>query len=183
LAVVSQGASGVPWANASESGRVSSVSRARSGRSGCSSSSRWSCGSVTWRSRRATASLTTRAAYDIHARSIDASQGFAHIGPGPAGRTAFRPPGYPYLLAGAYALSGVERAQTSTRVVVGRVANALVGTVIVALTAPGSRAASARTVTARPPCDLEGPCRSLTGMDYRSVRIEMAQRRIRYNRG
>jgi hypothetical protein len=72
------------------------------------------------------------------ARSIDASQGCAHIGPGPAGRTAFRPPGYPYLLAGADALSGVERAQTSTRVVVGRVANALVGTVIVALTAPGS---------------------------------------------
>jgi hypothetical protein len=136
-----------------------------------------------WRSRRATASLTTRATHDIHARSIDASQGFAHIGPGPAGRTAFRPPGYPYLLAGAYALSGVERAQTSTRVVVGRVANALVGTVIVALTAPGSRAASARTVTARPPCDLEGPRRNLTGMDYRSVRIEMAQRRIRYNRG
>jgi hypothetical protein len=91
-----------------------------------------------WRSRRATASLTTRATYDIHGRSIDASQGFAHIGPGPAGRTAFRPPGYPYLLAGADALSGVERAQTSTRVVVGRVANALVGTVIVALTAPGS---------------------------------------------
>jgi hypothetical protein len=71
-----------------------------------------------WRSRRATASLTTRATYDIHGRSIDASQGFAHIGPGPAGRTAFRPPGYPYLLAGAYALSGVERAQTSTRVLV-----------------------------------------------------------------
>jgi hypothetical protein len=54
---------------------------------------------------------------------------------------------------------------------------------IIALTAPSSRAASARTVTARPPCDLEGPRRNLTGMDYRSVRIEMAQRRIRYNRG
>jgi hypothetical protein len=127
--------------------------------------------------------LTTRATYDIHGRSIDASQGFAHIGAGPARRTAFRPHGYPYLLAGAYALSGVERAQTSTRVVVGGVANALVGTVIVALTAPGSRAALSRTVTARPRCDLEGPRRNLAALDYRSVRIEMAQRMIRYNRG
>jgi hypothetical protein len=81
------------------------------------------------------------------------------------------------------ALSGVERAQTSTRVVVGRVANALVGTVIVALTAPGSRAASSRTVTARPPCDPEGPRRNLTAMDFRSVRIEMAEHRIRCRRG
>jgi hypothetical protein len=120
--------------------------------------------------------------YDIHARSIDASQGLAHIGPGPAGRTAFRPPGYPYLHAGASALGAVERAQTSTRVVVGRVANALVGTMIVALTAPGSRAASSRTLMARPPCDLERPRRSVTGMDFRSARTEMAQRRIRYNR-
>ena len=46
----------------------------------------------------------------------------------------------------------------------------------------GSRAASSRTLTARPPCDLEGIRRSLTGIDCRSVQIEMAQRRIRYNR-
>jgi hypothetical protein len=52
-----------------------------------------------------------------------------------------------------------------------------------AQTPPGSLAASALTLTARPRCDLEGPRRSLPAMDFRSVRIEMAQRRIRYNRG
>jgi 4-amino-4-deoxy-L-arabinose transferase-like glycosyltransferase len=71
--------------------------------------------------------------YDLHARSIAAGQGFAHLGPGPAARTAFRPPGYPYFLGGVYALGGVERAPAARRFVVGRVANALVGTVIVAL--------------------------------------------------
>jgi hypothetical protein len=40
------------------------------------------------------------------------------------------------------------------------IAHALVGTMIVALTAPGSRAASARTLMARPLCDLEGPRRN-----------------------
>jgi 4-amino-4-deoxy-L-arabinose transferase-like glycosyltransferase len=69
--------------------------------------------------------------YDVHARSIAAGHGFARIGSGPSGETAFRPPGYPYLLGGVYALSGVER--VSTRMLAGRVANALVGTVIVAL--------------------------------------------------
>jgi 4-amino-4-deoxy-L-arabinose transferase-like glycosyltransferase len=71
--------------------------------------------------------------YDLHARSIAAGHGFARIGSGPSRLTAFRPPGYPYLLGGVYALSGVERAKTSTRLLAGRVANALVGTVIVAL--------------------------------------------------
>jgi 4-amino-4-deoxy-L-arabinose transferase-like glycosyltransferase len=71
--------------------------------------------------------------YDVHARSIAAGHGFAHIGSGPSGETAFRPPGYPYLLAGVYSLSGVERAKASTRLQAGRIANALVGTVIVAL--------------------------------------------------
>ncbi|MEN3284717.1 MAG: hypothetical protein V7607_5857 [Solirubrobacteraceae bacterium] len=71
--------------------------------------------------------------YDVHARSIAAGHGFARIGSGPSGETAFRPPGYPYLLAGVYSLSGVERARSSTRMLAGRVANAVVGTVIVAL--------------------------------------------------
>jgi 4-amino-4-deoxy-L-arabinose transferase-like glycosyltransferase len=64
--------------------------------------------------------------YNLHARSIAAGQGYAHLGPGPARRTAFRPPGYPYFLAGVYALSG-------DRVTAGRIANAVVGTAIVAL--------------------------------------------------
>jgi 4-amino-4-deoxy-L-arabinose transferase-like glycosyltransferase len=71
--------------------------------------------------------------YDVHARSIAAGHGFARIGSGPSGETAFRPPGYPYLLAGVYSLSGVERAKPEARYLAGRVANALVGTAIVAL--------------------------------------------------
>lgn len=71
--------------------------------------------------------------YDVHARSIAAGHGFARIGSGPSGETAFRPPGYPYFLAGVYSLSGADGAKTSTRYDAGRVANALVGTVIVAL--------------------------------------------------
>jgi 4-amino-4-deoxy-L-arabinose transferase-like glycosyltransferase len=71
--------------------------------------------------------------YDVHARSIATGQGFARIGSGPSGQTAFRPPGYPYLLAGVYAVAGVERAKPETRYLAGRAANALVGTAIVAL--------------------------------------------------
>jgi 4-amino-4-deoxy-L-arabinose transferase-like glycosyltransferase len=71
--------------------------------------------------------------YDVHARSIAAGHGFARIGSGPSGQTAFRPPGYPYLLAGVYTVSGVEHATPETRYLAGRVANALVGTAIVAL--------------------------------------------------
>jgi 4-amino-4-deoxy-L-arabinose transferase-like glycosyltransferase len=71
--------------------------------------------------------------YDVHARSIAEGHGFARIGSGPTGQTAFRPPGYPYFLAGVYALTGDERATAETRYRAGRVANALVGTAIVAL--------------------------------------------------
>jgi len=71
--------------------------------------------------------------YDLHARSIASGDGFARIGPGPTGETAFRPPGYPVFLAGVYALGGRGWTQTSRRIVAGRVANALVGTAIVAL--------------------------------------------------
>ena len=48
--------------------------------------------------------------YDVHAVSIATGHGFARIGSGPSGETAFRPPGFPYLLAGVYRLSGVARA-------------------------------------------------------------------------
>jgi 4-amino-4-deoxy-L-arabinose transferase-like glycosyltransferase len=71
--------------------------------------------------------------YDVHARSIAEGHGFARIGSGPTGQTAFRPPGYPYFLAGVYALTGDDRTAAETRYRAGRVANALVGTVIVAL--------------------------------------------------
>src|SRR6266496_2897743 len=79
----------------------------------------------------ATAEIYTLSLHD--ALPIAAGHGFARIGSGPSGETAFRPPGYPYLLAGVYSLSGVERAKTSTRLLAGRVANALVGAAIVAL--------------------------------------------------
>jgi hypothetical protein len=47
--------------------------------------------------------------YDLNARSIAAGEGLARIGSGPGGATAFRPPGYPYFLAGVYAVAGVQR--------------------------------------------------------------------------
>jgi 4-amino-4-deoxy-L-arabinose transferase-like glycosyltransferase len=71
--------------------------------------------------------------YDVHAVSIANGHGFARIGSGPTGQTAFRPPGFPYLLAGVYKLTGVERAKAHSRYLAGRVANALIGTAIVAL--------------------------------------------------
>jgi 4-amino-4-deoxy-L-arabinose transferase-like glycosyltransferase len=71
--------------------------------------------------------------YDAHARSIAAGEGFARLGPGPSRVTAFRPPAYPVLLAGVYTLTGHETKADEQRVVAGRVANALVGTAIVAL--------------------------------------------------
>jgi 4-amino-4-deoxy-L-arabinose transferase-like glycosyltransferase len=71
--------------------------------------------------------------YDAHARSIAAGDGFARLGPGPSRVTAFRPPAYPILLAGVYTLTGHETKADRQRLVAGRVANALVGTAIVAL--------------------------------------------------
>jgi hypothetical protein len=58
-----------------------------------------------------------------------------------------------------------------------------VATTSPAQTPRGSRAALSLTLTARPPCDLEGPRPGLTGIDFRAVRIGMAQRRIGSNRG
>jgi 4-amino-4-deoxy-L-arabinose transferase-like glycosyltransferase len=70
--------------------------------------------------------------YDGHARSIAAGEGFsatlAHGRP-----TAFRPPGYPYMLAGIYRLAGVDRAPVERRVRVARIAGAVLGTLTVAL--------------------------------------------------
>jgi MYXO-CTERM domain-containing protein len=71
--------------------------------------------------------------YDRHARSLALGQGFARIGSGPTHETAFRPPAYPYFLAGVYKIAGVTRADNEDRARAGRIANAVVGTVIVAL--------------------------------------------------
>jgi 4-amino-4-deoxy-L-arabinose transferase-like glycosyltransferase len=70
--------------------------------------------------------------YDVHARSIAEGQGYsktlAHGRP-----TAFRPPGYPYFLGGVYRVFGVEKAPAAKRLRVARIAQAFVGTAIVAL--------------------------------------------------
>jgi 4-amino-4-deoxy-L-arabinose transferase-like glycosyltransferase len=71
--------------------------------------------------------------YDVHARSIAAGHGFARIGSGPTGQTAFRPPGYPYFLGGVYKLTGTDEVKPEVRYRAGRIANALIGTAIVAL--------------------------------------------------
>ena len=73
--------------------------------------------------------------YDAHARSIATGQGFALLGPGPTRRTAFRPPGYPVFLAGVYRLEGGgdRPAARERQIHAGRIANAFVGTAIVAL--------------------------------------------------
>ena len=70
--------------------------------------------------------------YDGHARSIAAGHGFsATLAYGRP--TAFRPPGYPYFLAGVYRLAGVDRAGATRRSHVARIAQAYVGTAVVAL--------------------------------------------------
>src|SRR5919198_4142293 len=70
--------------------------------------------------------------YDVHARSIAEGQGFsktiAYDRP-----TAFRPPGYPYFLGAVYRVFDVERAPDPRRYRVARIAQAFVGTAIVAL--------------------------------------------------
>jgi 4-amino-4-deoxy-L-arabinose transferase-like glycosyltransferase len=70
--------------------------------------------------------------YDRHARSIAAGNGYADVGlPGRA--SAFRPPGYTYFLGGVYRLTGVKDKPEADRVLPGRIANAIVGTLVVAL--------------------------------------------------
>ncbi len=66
--------------------------------------------------------------YHHHAVSIATGHGFATSYGRP---TAFRPPAYPFFLAGVYKLGGFE--QRATRVEAARIANAFVGTGIVAL--------------------------------------------------
>jgi hypothetical protein len=70
--------------------------------------------------------------YEEHARSIAVGEGYSRrVAYGRP--TAFRPPGYPYFLAGVYRLADVERASTARRVHTARLAQALVGTAVVAL--------------------------------------------------
>jgi 4-amino-4-deoxy-L-arabinose transferase-like glycosyltransferase len=69
--------------------------------------------------------------YDAHARSIAIGGGFSKRVTGKP--TAFRPPGYPYLLGGAYRVFGVDRGVDAERVRVGRRLGAVLGTLGVAL--------------------------------------------------
>jgi 4-amino-4-deoxy-L-arabinose transferase-like glycosyltransferase len=70
--------------------------------------------------------------YDVHARSIAQGEGFskthAHGRP-----TAFRPPGYPYFLGALYHVFKADREPVKDRVHVARIAQAFVGTALVAL--------------------------------------------------
>jgi MYXO-CTERM domain-containing protein len=69
--------------------------------------------------------------YDVHARSIAIGEGFSKRLTGKP--TAFRPPGYPYLLGGAYRVFGVERGIDPDRIRVARTLGAVLGTLGVAL--------------------------------------------------
>jgi 4-amino-4-deoxy-L-arabinose transferase-like glycosyltransferase len=68
--------------------------------------------------------------YDYHARSIATGEGY---GLSHDRATAFRPPGYPFLLAGVYAVFGVERAPRPERLPVARYVQAVIGTIVVGL--------------------------------------------------
>jgi 4-amino-4-deoxy-L-arabinose transferase-like glycosyltransferase len=70
--------------------------------------------------------------YELHAQSVALGEGYSqHVAYGRP--TAFRPPGYPYFLAGVYKLAGVERATSRERIHTARVAQAYVGAAAVAL--------------------------------------------------
>jgi 4-amino-4-deoxy-L-arabinose transferase-like glycosyltransferase len=70
--------------------------------------------------------------YDRHAASIARGDGYADVGL-PGRKSAFRPPGYPYLLGAVYRVTGVQDAPVQNRIHVARVFNALLGTLVVAL--------------------------------------------------
>jgi 4-amino-4-deoxy-L-arabinose transferase-like glycosyltransferase len=69
--------------------------------------------------------------YDTHARSIALGEGFSERLTGKP--TAFRPPGYAFLLGGAYRVFGVERDADAARIRVARRLGAVLGTLGVAL--------------------------------------------------
>lgn len=68
--------------------------------------------------------------YDFYARSIATGQGYGFSYGQP---TAFRPPGYTFLLAGVYDVAGVARAEADERLPPARVVQAFIGTLAVAL--------------------------------------------------
>ena len=68
--------------------------------------------------------------YDRHAASIAAGDGYA---PSLGRPTAFRPPGYPYLLAGVYKLAGVDTRLDPDGILAARLTGVLLGTLTVAL--------------------------------------------------
>jgi 4-amino-4-deoxy-L-arabinose transferase-like glycosyltransferase len=70
--------------------------------------------------------------YDRHAASIARGGGYADVGL-PGRKSAFRPPGYPYLLGAVYRVTGVQDAPVQDRIHVARVFNVLLGTLVVAL--------------------------------------------------
>jgi 4-amino-4-deoxy-L-arabinose transferase-like glycosyltransferase len=70
--------------------------------------------------------------YDRQARSIANGDGYADVGL-PGRKSAFRPPGYPYLLGAVYKVTGVAHAPEPERDRVARVFNALLGTLVVGL--------------------------------------------------
>jgi 4-amino-4-deoxy-L-arabinose transferase-like glycosyltransferase len=70
--------------------------------------------------------------YEWHAQSIAVGEGYSRrVAYGRP--TAFRPPGYPYFLAGVYRVAGVERASPARRIHAARIAQAFVGAAVVAL--------------------------------------------------
>jgi 4-amino-4-deoxy-L-arabinose transferase-like glycosyltransferase len=69
--------------------------------------------------------------YDAHARSIAIGDGFSKRLTGKP--TAFRPPGYPYLLGGAYRVFGVADGVDADRIRVARWLGAVLGALGVAL--------------------------------------------------
>src|SRR5262245_8403099 len=63
--------------------------------------------------------------YDWHARSVANGHGFSEQLTGKP--TAFRPPGYVYLLGGAYRLFGVQNAADTERIKVARWLGVILG--------------------------------------------------------